>query len=119
MHRLYVERHRSRKQTDDPALEPWDRLSPWLRASNLALVHDVPNKLAVIGLRLAPAAADSAVDLSGALDEHIALLAEQEHGRFTAERLTSGWTSGVTCTPARFMTPHLKRWTALDREARR
>ncbi len=118
MHRLYVERHRSRKQTDDPALEPWDRLSPWLRASNLALVHDVPNKLAVIGLRLAPAAADSAVDLSRAVDEHIALLAEQEHGRFTAERLTSGWTSGVR-DPARFMTPHLKRWTALDREAKR
>ena len=39
-----------------------------------------------------------------------------EHGRFTVERLLSGWTDGVR-DPARFVFPHLLPWTVLDDEA--
>jgi hypothetical protein len=64
-----------------------------LRESNRAVVRDVPNKLAAVGLRLAPPG--RRVDIAQAVADDMGLLAEQEHGRFTEERLTDGWTSGV------------------------
>lgn len=118
LHNSYVRRERERNAEDGPALERWETLLPWLQESNRAVVRDVPNKLAALGLRLAAPGTPGAVDeLKGAVDANRELLAEQEHGRFTEERLTSGWTSGVR-DPARFMSPHLKPWTALDEDAR-
>ena len=116
LHICYVQRQRERNVTVGPALEPWESLLPWLRESNRAVVRDVPNKLAAIGLRLAPPGT-AGVDIAQAVADNMGLLAEQEHGRFTEERLTDGWTSGVR-DPGRFMSPHLKPWAALDEEAR-
>jgi hypothetical protein len=45
------------------------------------------------------------------------VLAELEHGRFTAERLLSGWTGGIR-DPARFMSPYLLPWPEVDEQAR-
>ena len=50
-------------------------------------------------------------------EENIAELSELEHGRFTAERVLSGWTSGVR-NPARFVTPYLLPWTQLSDEVK-
>jgi hypothetical protein len=81
----------------------------------------VPNKLAVIGFELDPSGrpAGSTPDdsLRCAVERDIELLAEIEHGRFTSERLLSGWTSGVR-DPARFLSPHLRPWSELDEETR-
>jgi hypothetical protein len=118
LHRRYVARQRARKRHDDPALQPWPALSPWLQRSNLAVVDDLPAKLAAVGLRLDPDPAggtDPAV--AAVLLERAELLAELEHGRYTAERLLMGWTSGVR-DPARFLSPHLQPWTELDEEAK-
>jgi hypothetical protein len=118
LHRRYVARQRARKRQDDIALQPWPALSPWLQRSNLAVVDDIPAKLAAVGLRLdddPTAAADSAV--AAVLRDHTELLAELEHGRYTAERLLMGWTNGVR-DPARFLSPHLQPWTELDEEAK-
>jgi len=119
LHRRYVHRHRGRKPAGDPVLQPWDALSDWLRNSNRALVDDIPDKLASLGLRLACPGEEpgGAVDVLEVVEENLELLAEQEHGRFNAERLTSGWTSGVR-DPARFMSPHLKPWDKIDEEAK-
>lgn len=119
LHRRYVHRHRGRKPAGDPVLQPWDALSDWLRDSNRALVDDIPDKLASLGLRLACPGEElgGAVDVLEVVKENLELLAEQEHGRFTAERLTSGWTGGVR-DPARFMSPHLKPWEEIDEEAK-
>ena len=122
LHNRYVRRHRGvRKDAGDPVLRPWDALSPWLRDSNRAVVDDIPDKLASLDLRLArPGEFEvdgAAVDVLQVVKDNLTLLAEQEHGRFTAERLTSGWTGGVR-DPARFMSPHLKPWDEIDEEAK-
>jgi hypothetical protein len=41
------------------------------------------------------------------------LLAEMEHGRFTVERLLSGWARGSR-DPGRFLSPYLRPWEDLD-----
>ena len=100
-------------------LQPWDALSDWLQDSNRAVVDDIPDKLASLGFRLACPGEDldGGVDVLEVVEENLELLAEQEHGRFTAERLTSGWTGGVR-DPARFMSPHLKPREEIDEEAK-
>jgi TrkA-N domain/RyR domain len=120
LHYRYVRRQRGvRKDASDPVLLPWDALSPWLRDSNLAVVDNIPDKLASLDLRLACPGEDldCAVDVRQVVADNLELLAEQEHGRFIAERLTSGWTGGVR-DPARFMSPHLKPWDEIDEEAK-
>jgi hypothetical protein len=93
-------------------------LSPWLRASNYAVVDDIPAKLAVLGLRLDTRRAGAPDEaLTRTFDGRIEELAELEHGRFTAERLLSGWAGGVR-DPARFVSPHLRPWTELHEEAK-
>ena len=78
-------------------LQSWDALSDWLQDSNRAVVDDIPDKLAWLGFRLACPGEylDGGVDVLEVVEANLELLAEQEHGRFTAERLTSGWTGGV------------------------
>jgi hypothetical protein len=120
LHYRYVRRHRGlRKAAGDPVLLPWDALSPWLRDSNRAVVDDIPDKLASLGLRLACPGEDlgHAVDMEAVVAENLELLAEQEHGRFTAERLAGGWAGGVR-DPARFLSPYLEPWDEIDEEAK-
>jgi hypothetical protein len=118
LHRRYVARQRARKPAGDPALQPWSALSPWLQRSNLAVVDDIPTKLAAVGLRLDESGrALPNPALKRIMLEHTEQLAELEHGRYTAERLLSGWTSGVR-DPARFLSPYLQPWTELDEEAK-
>jgi hypothetical protein len=121
LHRRYVARQRQRKQAEDPVLQPWPVLSPWLRRSNLAVVDDIPNKLALLGLRLAgpdePGPGLPVAELARRIAADMPLLGELEHGRFTAERLLAGWTGGVR-DPARFMSPHLLPWSELDEQAK-
>jgi hypothetical protein len=118
LHRRYVARQRARKAPGDPALQPWPALSPWLQRSNLALVDDIPTKLAAVGLRLEETGQHvPGPELVRMLADRAELLAELEHGRYTAERLLSGWTNGVR-DPARFLSPHLEPWAELDEETR-
>ncbi len=117
LHQRYVTRQRTRKAADDPALQPWPALSPWLQRSNLAVVDDIPNKLAAVGLRLDEDGGTAAGDLAQLLQSRIELLAELEHGRWSAERLLSGWTGGVR-DPARFLSPYLQPWDELSDEAK-
>jgi hypothetical protein len=118
LHHRYVARQRARKPGHDPALQPWSALSPWLQRSNLAVVDDIPTKLAAVGLRLdGTAGRRPDPELLRMLLERTEDLAELEHGRYTAERLLSGWTSGVR-DPARFLSPYLQPWTELSEEAK-
>lgn len=121
LQRRYVSRQHTIKPAGDPALQLWPQLSPWLRRSTLAVVDDIPTKLTLLGLRLAdpaePGPGLAEAELTARLTEHLDLLSEQEHGRFTAERLLAGWAGGVR-DPARFMTPHLVAWDDLDKQAK-
>lgn len=116
LHGRYVERQRDRKPAGDPALRSWSQLSPWLQRSNRAVVDDIPAKLASLGLELVPRER-GVPDLKDRFEEHLDALAELEHGRFTAERVLTGWTSGVR-NPTRFVTPYLIPWTELTEEVK-
>lgn len=116
MHDRYVERHRSVKPAGDPALQPFARLSPALRDSNLSAVDDVPAKLAAASLRLCPLAE---APRPGQWPEgtDLDVLAEMEHGRWIVERLLSGWASGAR-DPGRLLSPHLRPWAQLPDDVR-
>lgn len=118
LHNDYRRAQRTRKDDEDPALAPWDELPASLQASNLAQADDVPNKLALIGRRLSPAGGPLRLTA-----EEIELLAEVEHGRWTAERLAGGWRHGPRQV-GRSTSPDLVPWAKLpeaireyDREA--
>jgi hypothetical protein len=114
LHERYVKRQRARKPADDPALRPWAELSVWLQESNRAVVDDIPNKLAVIGLQLRALAEGGRRWPPGWPESsELQLLAEMEHGRFTVERLLSGWALGSR-DPGRFLSPYLRPWEDLD-----
>ncbi len=100
----------NRKTANDPALLPWDRLSPSLKASDFAQADDIPNKLAMVGKRLVKGGPP--LELTA---EQVEVLAEVEHGRFNVERLEAGWRSGDRHL-RRLTSPHLKPWRDLDHE---
>jgi hypothetical protein len=85
---------------------------PALQNSNLAQADDIPNKLALLGLRLERAGAELQLDAA-----QVELLAEIEHGRWNLERIAEGWQRGERQV-SRTVTPFLKPWTELDRETR-
>lgn len=117
LHARYTERQRAVKKPGDPALRPFEELSPALRRSNLAVVDDIPAKLAAMSLRLCPL--DEAPRPSGwPPGTDVALLAEMEHGRWNVERLLSGWSAGSR-DPGRLLSPHLLPWSELPEEVRR
>ena len=116
LHNAYVRRLAAHRPQGDPALRPFDQLSPALQDSNRDIVDDITTKLAIARLRLCP---DAEAAWPGAWppDAERELLAEMEHGRFNAERLLRGWRSGSRDT-GRFLSPHLVPWAELSTEYR-
>lgn len=107
-HNEYRRKQQGRKKRGDPALEPWPDLLPALKASNLAQADDIPNKLAIVGRRLAQGGDPLQLE-----EEEIKLLAEVEHGRWNIERLSAGWRLGER-EVTRSLSPQLKPWDELD-----
>jgi hypothetical protein len=116
LHDGYVRRLALHRPPDDPALRPFDQLSPALQDSNRDIVDDIPTKLAIAGLRLCPES-EAAWPAVWPPDAQRELLAEMEHGRFNVERLLRGWRSGSRDT-GRFLSPHLVPWAQLTPEYR-
>jgi hypothetical protein len=83
-----------------------------LKQSNLAQAHDIPNKLALVGMRLAQPGQPLVLS-----QEQRELLAEAEHGRWNLERLSAGWQSGQRQL-SRSLTPYLVPWAQLDEAVR-
>ncbi|MGH3766076.1 MAG: hypothetical protein ACRDTX_13165 [Pseudonocardiaceae bacterium] len=85
-----------------------------MQASNRAVIDDIPNKLAAVGLQLRAVAEGGGHWAPGwPGNSELRLLAEMEHGRFTVERLLSGWALGSR-DPGRFLSPYLRPWGDLD-----
>jgi hypothetical protein len=109
LHDQYRQEQRNHKHSDDLALAAWERLSPMLRRSNLAAVDDIPNKLAVLGMRLRVGGERLRLRCDQA-----ELLAEMEHGRYNFERLSAGWELGRTRQLSRLVSPYLTPWSDLE-----
>jgi hypothetical protein len=113
LHDSYRRQQRSRKPPGDPALAPWNELLPSLQESNLAAADDVECKLALIGLRLVKGGARLVLD-----DQQVALLGEEEHGRWNVERLSAGWELGDRHV-GRAISPDLRPWSELSEDVRK
>jgi hypothetical protein len=112
VHSRYRAKSRGNKAPNDPALVPWDDLPTYLKHSNLAQANDIPNKLALLGVRLAQPGRPLVLS-----QEQRELLAEAEHGRWNLERLSAGWQSGQR-QMSRSLTPYLIPWSQLDEAVR-
>jgi len=108
-------RERLRTQpTTDPALTSWDQLPDDLRASNLAQADAIATKLTRIGCSVMATDAPSAT--AALSDDEVELLAEVEHGRWTAERLLAGWTWSEQRDVEHRRSPYLVDWLSLPEE---
>jgi len=99
----------------DPACATWDRLLPVFRASNRAQADDIPNKLALLGLRV------ERLDAGGRplrlTEPQAQQLAEMEHGRYVFDRLEAGWRHGDR-DANRGRSPYFVPWTELTEAER-
>ena len=115
LHEDYRRHQLWRKPAGDLSLARWEELPDSLRASNLALAADIPNKLALVGLRLTrPGEPGGRLTLTEA---QVQMLAEVEHGRWNAERLQAGWRLGPRRV-GRSTSPYLVPWADLPADIR-
>ncbi len=115
LHEDYRRRQLWRKPAGDLSLARWEELPESLRASNLALAADIPNKLALLGLRLTrPGEPGDGLNLT---ELQVQMLAEVEHGRWNAERLEAGWRLGPRQV-GRSTSPYLVPWGDLPADIR-
>jgi ppGpp synthetase/RelA/SpoT-type nucleotidyltranferase len=109
------ERLRGQPATD-PALAGWDQLPGNLQASNLAQADDIAAKIARIGCTIV--SADAPGEAAMFSDAEVNLLAEVEHGRWTAERLLAGWTWAEQRDVPQRRSPYLVAWRSLPEDIR-
>jgi TrkA-N domain/RyR domain len=115
LHEDYRRHQLWRKPAGDLSLAHWEELPESLRASNLALAADIPNKLALVGLRLTrPGESGGRLSLT---DDQVQMLAAVEHGRWNAERLQAGWRLGARQV-GRSTSPYLVPWADLPVDIR-
>lgn len=100
----------------DPALAEWAELDRALQASNRAQADAIESKLNRIGYRLTPSQPGG--PLPALSTAEIEELAEAEHGRWTAERLRSGWVWGPERDNAAKRNPSLVAWHELTEEVK-
>ncbi len=100
----------------DPVQQPWDDLSKDLQASNLDQVDAIVGKVEAIGYEV------RAIDGEPAgivlTDDEFEYLAEMEHGRWTADRLRSGWRWGPNRDSAARISPYLVPWLQVPDDIR-
>jgi TrkA-N domain/RyR domain len=115
LHEDYRRHQLWRKPAGDLSLAHWEELPDSLRNSNLALAGDIPNKLALVGLRLTrPGEPGGRLSFTEA---QVQMLAEVEHGRWNAERLQAGWRLGPRQV-GRSTSPYLVPWADLPVDIR-
>jgi len=108
MHRAYREEIAATR-AEDPAQRTWETLADDFKQSNLSQVDDIVTKLEEIGCAVRPADAEASEFQFS--DTEVELLAEMEHGRWTADRLRSGWRWGPARDSEAKVSPYLVPWT--------
>jgi hypothetical protein len=104
----------NRHKNPDPAMQPFDKLSPDLQVSNESQARRAAGFLERAGYRLQPAS--RATSLPKLTTREIELMAEMEHGRWVVERLQGGWRFDRDRNPAKKLSPYLVPWTELTDE---
>lgn len=117
-HEAYRAERGREQTTDDPSLREWDRLPPSLQHSNRMQADHIEAKLRQIGCEAVLAGGHPPAPFEFT-DEEIETLAEMEHGRWCAERLTGGWVWGEAKDVEERISPYLVSWSRLPEEIKK
>ena len=102
----------------DVADQEWAALTAWKKEQNLSQARDVPVKVAIAGLTLAPAGV-SPVDHWASLDPTLLRqLAIHEHRRWEFLHRLAGWTYGTTRNDAAKIHNCLLPWDRLEKDVK-
>lgn len=102
-----------RYEHPDESMRPWERLRPDIKESNLSQVRSIESSLAKIGMKLV-SIDDPAPEADLKNDPRsVELLSQLEHGRWNAERITSGWRYGKVRDSRNKISPYLVPWKDL------
>lgn len=93
IHEYYRKNNEGKRDIDDPAMAPWDKLLEDFKESNRQQADDIPVKLKAIGCDFVPVVGREPKVMKFAKKE-IEIMAEIEHVRFVAERFSQGWSAG-------------------------
>ncbi len=115
-HGMYVAERAESLRAEDPALQPWETLLEGLKRSSYAQAEDIDRKVRLVGYEVVEVA-DAPATFEFEPSE-IEILAEQEHGRWNAERLKSGWVLAKQRNVAELRSPYLVGWDELPEEVR-
>ena len=113
---MYVVERSESLRAEDPALQPWETLLEGLKRSSYAQAEDIDRKMRLVGYEVV-----EAVDARATFEfesPEIEILAEQEHGRWNAERLKSGWVLAKERNVVELRSPYLVGWDELPEEVR-
>lgn len=118
LHALYQQEQAEKGETaaTNPSMRPWDDLPAELQESNRAQADAIGLTLQTAGYGLAPLT-DWEAETFEFPQSDLDRMAEQEHARFLAERLSAGWKLGAKDT-ARKTNPDLVPWAQLSAQAR-
>ncbi len=115
IHELYNEKQMER-YPDRPLKYPdFDALPDTLKYSNLRQAMRIPDKLWQMGYEMRPAGS-AGETVSEIPEEYVEALAEEEHGAWMAERISTGWTTGADVNADRKTTPYLVPYGKLPEE---
>lgn len=121
LHEAYREQRRAAGTYDesDPALAPWEALSPGFRTSNRLHADHIDVKLRAIGCRrVAAGKAATGKKVESFTTAEVELMAEMEHARWCAERYFAGWQRGSPKDKLRKISPDLVPWADLPEATR-
>jgi hypothetical protein len=112
IHENFLEENRHKNP--DPAMQPFDKLTPDLQTSNRSQAQCAAGFLERVGYRVQRAAGTTAPPRL--TDNEVDEMAEMEHGRWVVERLQSGWRYDRNRDPEKKLNPYLVPWTQLNEE---
>ncbi len=117
IHEAYREVPSIRRRSPDPALAEWSALSDKFKDSNRQQADHILAKLRQTGYTLHKVE-DREVSLMKFTDSEVEIMAEMEHGRWIAERLTDGWTWGKDRDVIKKTSPYLVPWSELPEDVK-
>ncbi|WP_459697965.1 hypothetical protein [Acidisoma sp. C75] len=98
-----------------PAAVPWSDLEPAFRSSNMLSYDHIAVKARAAGYRISPLPAGADLPDVPFSEAEKQLLAQVEHQRYQAERISEGWRQGDIRCDALRIHPDLRDWSALGR----
>ena len=106
-----------RAETAVVSLPPWAELDEELQESNRLQAEHIFQKLRQIGCSV-EGVTGREIALMKFTDGEVEVMAEMEHGRWSAERLSRGWRWGERRDEERKTSPYLVAWSELPEEIR-